>query len=117
MRRITYTAKVYDGKFGECGLCSARRESIYNIDIMEEAVSILAFSAGAISKVVESGDGKICRAAAPKECGAVYPAHSGRWFSGKERFFAGKRACKGTNMAPGHAFVDFAAAKSIMKQS
>lgn len=61
-----YRQKYMTGNLENVGYALPGKESIYNIDIMEEAVSILAFGAGAISKVVESGDGKICRAAAPK---------------------------------------------------
>ena len=39
----------------------------YNIDIMEEAASILAFGAGAISKKVSGGVVKIRRAPAIKD--------------------------------------------------
>ena len=43
------------------------KESVYNIDIMEEAASILAFGAGAISKKVSGGVVKIRRAPAIKD--------------------------------------------------
>ncbi|GHU82371.1 hypothetical protein FACS1894196_0600 [Clostridia bacterium] len=57
-----YRQKYVAGNLENVGYAQAGRESVYNIDIMEETVSILALGAGAISKRVFPREGRIERA-------------------------------------------------------
>ena len=50
-------------EYGECGVCHSRKESIYNIQIMEDRQTIWAFGAAAITKAVYPVMGRIERAA------------------------------------------------------
>ncbi len=56
-----YRQKYMAGNLENVGFCMPGEQSIYNIDIMEETVSNLAFGAGAISKRVYDCYGKIER--------------------------------------------------------
>ena len=62
-----YRQKYMAGNLENVGYALPGKESVYNIDIMEEAASILAFGAGAISKKVSGGVVKIRRAPAIKD--------------------------------------------------
>ena len=62
-----YRQKYMAGNLENVGYALPGKESVYNIDIMEEAASILAFGAGAISKRVSGGMVKIRRAPALKD--------------------------------------------------
>ena len=62
-----YRQKYMAGNLENVGYALPGKESVYNIDIMEEAASILAFGAGAISKKVSGGMVKIRRAPAIKD--------------------------------------------------
>ena len=49
------------------GYCLDGKQGLYNIDIMEEQASIMAFGAGSISKRVRMAEKKIGRAACVKD--------------------------------------------------
>ena len=51
------------GNLENVGYCKPGRIGIYNIDIMEETVDILAFGCGAISKRIFKAENRIERAA------------------------------------------------------
>jgi oxygen-independent coproporphyrinogen-3 oxidase len=48
-----YRQKNMLGNFENVGYCKSGKESVYNIEIMEEKETILALGAGAITKVVD----------------------------------------------------------------
>ncbi len=54
-----YRQKYMDGNKENVGYAKAGHECLYNVDIMEETTSILAVGAGAISKRVFGGEGRI----------------------------------------------------------
>ncbi|MCG8453270.1 MAG: hypothetical protein MI717_08830, partial [Spirochaetales bacterium] len=56
-----YRQKNMVGNFENVGYCLPGKESIYNIEIMEEKQTILAFGAGAITKVVYPSENRIER--------------------------------------------------------
>lgn len=57
-----YRQKYMAGNQENVGYALPGHECLYNVDIMEEAVSILAVGAGAISKRIFGGEGRIQRA-------------------------------------------------------
>ncbi len=57
-----YRQKYMAGNQENVGYAKAGHECLYNVDIMEETTSILAIGAGAISKRVFGGEGRIERA-------------------------------------------------------
>lgn len=62
-----YRQKYMKGNLENVGYCREGFESIYNIDMMEEICSILAFGAGAISKRVYAGENRLERNANTKD--------------------------------------------------
>lgn len=56
-----YRQKNMLGNFENVGYCKPGKESVYNIEIMEEKETILALGAGAITKVVDPKTNKIER--------------------------------------------------------
>ena len=56
-----YRQKNMLGNFENVGYCKTGKESVYNIEIMEEKETILALGAGAITKVVNHKTNKIER--------------------------------------------------------
>ena len=62
-----YRQKYMTGNLENCGYEKNRDPCIYNIDIMEEAVDILAMGGGGISKRILRGDRKIVRSALVKD--------------------------------------------------
>lgn len=67
-----YRQKYMRGNLENVGYAKHGCICIYNIDMMEEAVSILALGAGAISKRVYPAEGKIERIANPKNLQTYY---------------------------------------------
>jgi oxygen-independent coproporphyrinogen-3 oxidase len=61
-----YRQKYMSGNLENVGYARPGTESLYNIDIMEEACSILAFGAGSISKRVWRSASRIERQPNPK---------------------------------------------------
>lgn len=57
-----YRQKYMGGNLENTGYCRENRECVYNIDIMEELSSIVAFGAGAITKLVIPEENRIERA-------------------------------------------------------
>ena len=49
---ISLPSKIYVGEYGECGVAIPGKESIYNMQIMEDRQTIWAFGAAAITKAV-----------------------------------------------------------------
>ena len=62
-----YRQKYMTGSMENVGYAKEGKECVYNIDIMEERASILAFGAGSISKRVSVKQKKIGRAACVKD--------------------------------------------------
>ena len=56
-----YRQKFMSGGFENIGWCRPGTESLYNILIMEELVTILALGGGGVTKLVSPADGKIER--------------------------------------------------------
>lgn len=56
-----YRQKFMSGGFENVGWCLPGRESLYNILIMEELVTILALGGGGVTKLVDNRSGKIER--------------------------------------------------------
>ncbi len=61
-----YRQKFMSGSFENVGWCRAGCASIYNICMMEELQSILSLGAGGVTKLVDTGAGRIERRANPK---------------------------------------------------
>jgi coproporphyrinogen dehydrogenase HemZ len=57
-----YRQKNIAGNLENTGFCKPGRESLYNVQIMEERQSIIAVGAGAVTKVVYPGENRIERA-------------------------------------------------------
>lgn len=57
-----YRQKNIAGNLENTGFCKPGRESLYNVQIMEEKQSILAVGAGSVTKVVYPGENRIERA-------------------------------------------------------
>ena len=81
-----YRQKYMQGNLENVGYAKAGSESMYNVDIMEETVGIMAHGAGSISKAVSSGRDRIERIAAPKDT-AVYSARLDQLIRMKEDLF------------------------------
>lgn len=64
-----YRQKNISGGLENTGFCKPGRESLYNIQIMEERQSIIAVGAGAVTKVVYPGENRIERAFNVKNIG------------------------------------------------
>lgn len=62
-----YRQKYMAGSMENVGYAKPGKECVYNIDIMEEQASIMAFGAGSISKRVRMAEKKIGRAACVKD--------------------------------------------------
>ena len=62
-----YRQKYMRGNLENVGYCKKGKESIYNIDIMEETTNILALGAGAITKWVYDAQSRIERQPNPKD--------------------------------------------------
>lgn len=62
-----YRQKYMAGSMENVGYAKPGKECVYNIDIMEEQASIMAFGAGSISKRVKIAEKKIGRAACVKD--------------------------------------------------
>lgn len=62
-----YRQKYMAGNLENVGYAKKGTECLYNVDVMEEAASVIACGAGAISKRVAFNDDKIERLAAPKD--------------------------------------------------
>lgn len=82
-----YRQKYMRGNLENVGYASPGKECVYNIDMMEEAVSILAHGAGAMTKRVFPGrDMRVERIPAPKDIG-TYCAKLGRLDAEKRALF------------------------------
>lgn len=62
-----YRQKYMSGNLENVGYCLPGKECAYNIDMMEETVSIMAHGAGTISKRVFMGENRVERCANPKD--------------------------------------------------
>ncbi len=56
-----YRQKNMAGNFENVGYSRTNKECLYNIEIMEERQSILAFGAGAVSKLYDPEDNRLIR--------------------------------------------------------
>ena len=83
-----YRQKYMKGSLENAGYAKAGAACLYNIDNMEEAISVAAFGAGAISKRVFAGGERIERAAGLKDL-REYIARSGETAARKRALFGG----------------------------
>ncbi len=81
-----YRQKHMAGNMENTGYSRPRKECVYNIDIMEEQVSILALGAGAVSKRVFGGQNRIERVMGLKDI-AQYVARVEEMIAKKQRLF------------------------------
>jgi len=81
-----YRQKYMNGNLENTGYAQPGRECIYNIDNMEETVSVLAFGAGAISKRIFGKERRIERAANVKDV-EQYIARNGEMAERKRALF------------------------------
>jgi oxygen-independent coproporphyrinogen-3 oxidase len=81
-----YRQKYMAGNMENTGYALPGKECIYNVDIMEETVSILALGAGAVSKRVFGGQNRIERFVGVKDI-ANYITRVGEMAEKKRRLF------------------------------
>ncbi len=85
-----YRQKYMRGNLENIGYAMPGKECIYNIDMMEETVSILSHGAGAMSKRVFGREGRIERIPAPKDVPS-YLHKLDALIEAKRRLFLGDR--------------------------
>ncbi len=81
-----YRQKYMNGNLENVGYARPGTECMYNIDMMEETVSILAHGAGAMTKRVYGGENRVERLPNPKDV-PTYFAKLPRLFEGKQALF------------------------------
>ena len=81
-----YRQKYMQGNLENVGYAKTGSESLYNVDIMEETVGIMAHGAGSISKAVSPEGDRIERIAAPKDV-SVYASKLDRLIRMKADLF------------------------------
>jgi oxygen-independent coproporphyrinogen-3 oxidase len=77
------------GNLENIGYSMQGKECVYNIDMMEETASILAFGAGTMTKRVFGGENRIERLPNPKDV-PTYLEKLERLIETKRMFFDGK---------------------------
>jgi len=82
-----YKQKHVSGNLENVGYCKPGKACVYNIDIMEETISIIANGAGAISKRLYLADNRIERLPEPKGI-QVYLERHDDILKAKENFFS-----------------------------
>ena len=87
-----YRQKYMQGNLENVGYAKPGKTSLYNIDIMEETVGIMAHGAGSISKAVAFDRSRIERVAAPKDP-FVYVSKMDRLISEKRDLFNACMLC------------------------
>jgi len=81
-----YRQKYMSGNLENIGYAIPGKECVYNIDMMEETASILAFGAGTMTKRVFGGENRIERQPNPKDV-PTYLEKLDRLITAKQRFF------------------------------
>lgn len=81
-----YRQKYMRGNLENVGYAAPGRECLYNVDMMEEVVNVMAHGAGAMTKRVYGGEQRVERLPAPKDISA-YCAKVSRLARDKERLF------------------------------
>lgn len=84
-----YRQKYMSGNLENIGYSMPGKECVYNIDMMEETASILAFGAGTMTKRVFGGENRIERLPNPKDV-PTYLGKLDRLIEAKRTFFSGK---------------------------
>lgn len=84
-----YRQKYMSGNLENIGYSLPGKECVYNIDMMEETASILAFGAGTMTKRVFGGENRIERLPNPKDV-PTYLEKLDRLIEAKRTFFSGK---------------------------
>lgn len=82
-----YRQKYMSGNLENVGYCSPGHECIYNIDMMEETVSVMAHGAHTITKRVFSEENRVERIANPKDV-TTYFAKIPTLLSAKQKAFS-----------------------------
>ncbi len=84
-----YRQKYMSGNLENIGYAIPGKECVYNIDMMEETASILAFGAGTMTKRVFGGENRIERQPNPKDV-PTYLEKLDRLIASKQKFFYAK---------------------------
>lgn len=84
-----YRQKYMSGNLENIGYSMPGKECVYNIDMMEETASILAFGAGTMTKRIFGGENRIERLPNPKDV-PTYLEKLDRLIEAKRMFFDGK---------------------------
>ncbi|MPM61882.1 Oxygen-independent coproporphyrinogen-III oxidase-like protein HemZ [bioreactor metagenome] len=84
-----YRQKYMSGNLENIGYSLPGKECVYNIDMMEETASILAFGAGTMTKRVFGDENRIERLPNPKDV-PTYLGKLDRLIEAKRTFFSGK---------------------------
>jgi oxygen-independent coproporphyrinogen-3 oxidase len=82
-----YRQKYMSGNLENIGYAIPGKECVYNIDMMEETASILAFGAGTMTKHVFGGENRIERLPNPKDV-PTYLEKLDRLITSKQAFFS-----------------------------
>ena len=78
-----YRQKYMQGNLENVGYAKPGTECVYNIDMMEETVSILSHGAGAMTKRVYGAGQRVERLPSPKDVPS--------WYGKQEKLFAEKK--------------------------
>ena len=82
-----YRQKYMQGNLENVGYARPGTECVYNVDMMEELISIMAHGAGAMTKRVYGGENRVERLPNPKDV-PTYSAKQAMLYLGKYRMFS-----------------------------